>query len=75
MHLAECAEFRVRQTGVNTIVLELGGCEHLNSEKRKALAELMKGHSGGDFTVDVRPVKEIDWGQSAKHLAFRNEIL
>ncbi len=74
-HLAECTEFRVRQTDVNTIVLELGGCEHLNSEKRKAFAELIKSHSGGDFAVDVRPVKEIDWGQSAKHLAFRNEIL
>ncbi len=75
MQLAECAEFRVRQTDINTLVLELGGCEQLTPDKLDAFEELIKGHAGADFSVDVRPVKEIDWGQSVKRLGFRNEII
>ena len=75
MQLVECTEFRVRQTDISAIVLELGGCEHLNPDKRAALAELIKNTAGPDFTVDVRLVNEIDWGQSIKRLAFRNEII
>ena len=72
---AKLDEFRVRQTTVNDIVLELSGCGNLTEDQHTYFTELIKKHAGVDFNVDIRIVKEIDWGQSVKRPAFRNELI
>ena len=68
-------EFRIRQTGINTIVLEIGGREHLSPDITEAFHDLIKSHAGAEFNVEVRPVIKIDWGVRQKRLGFYNEIL
>jgi phenylacetate-CoA ligase len=75
MKVAQFTEYRIRQTSLDTIVLDLAGCEKLTEDQHKSFVELIKNHADYDFTVDVRTVKEIDWGQSIKRLGFRNEVL
>jgi phenylacetate-CoA ligase len=72
---AKVDEFRVRQTTINDIVLELSGCGNLTKDQHAYFTELIKKHAGVDFNVDIRIVKEIDWGQSVKRPAFRNELI
>jgi phenylacetate-CoA ligase len=73
--VADFTEFRNRQTSLDTIVLDLAECDKLTDDQHASFIELINNHAGYDFTVDVRTVKEIDWGQSVKHLGFRNELL
>ena len=68
-------EFRIRQTALNTIVLEIGGREHLSPDIAKAFHDLIRSHAGAEFKVEVRPVIQIDWGARQKRLGFYNEIL
>jgi phenylacetate-CoA ligase len=75
MKIADFREYRIRQTSLDTIVLDLAGCDKLTDDQRAFFIELIKNHAGYDFTVDVRSVEEIDWGQSVKRLGFRNELL
>jgi phenylacetate-CoA ligase len=73
--VADVAEYRVRQTALNTIVLENAGCDKLTADQHSAFVDSLKNQAGPDFTIDVRTVEEIDWGQSMKRLGFRNELL
>jgi phenylacetate-CoA ligase len=73
--VADFTEYRIRQTSLDTIVLDVAGCDKLTEDQHTCFIELIKNHAGYDFTVDVRTVKEIDWGQSVKRLGFRNELL
>jgi phenylacetate-CoA ligase len=75
MKVADFTEYRIRQTSLDTIVLEIAGRDKLTDDQHKSFIELINNHPGHDFTVDVRAVKEIDWGQSVKRLGFRNELL
>jgi phenylacetate-CoA ligase len=75
MKVADFTEYRIRQTSLDSIVLEIAGCAKLSQDQRESFIQLINTHAGWDFTVDVRAVKEIDWGQSVKRLGFRNEIL
>jgi phenylacetate-CoA ligase len=75
MKLTDFDEYRIRQTALDTIVLELGGRGTLTEDQQDSLVELVRSHAGADFVVDVRAVEEIDWGQSVKRLGFRNELM
>jgi phenylacetate-CoA ligase len=73
--VADLDEYRIRQTTPNTLILEIAGCNALSEDQHNYFVQLLNGHAGGDFNVDVRVVKEIDWGQSVKRLTFRNELI
>jgi phenylacetate-CoA ligase len=73
--VADLDEYRIRQTTPNTLILEIAGCDALNEDQHDYFVQLLNSHAGGDFNVDVRVVKEIDWGQSIKRLTFRNELI
>jgi phenylacetate-CoA ligase len=73
--VADFTEYRIRQTSLDTIVLDLAGCDTLTDDQHECFINLIKNHAGSDFTVDVKTVKTIDWGQSVKRLGFRNEVL
>jgi phenylacetate-CoA ligase len=68
-------EYRVRQTDLKTIVVEIGGRDSLALEETEALIGLVKSHAGDDFEVRISPVGEIDWGQSTKRLGFISDVL
>jgi len=73
--VAAVEEYRIRQTTPNTLILEVAGCDALSEVQHDYFVQLLNGHAGGDFNVDVRVVEEIDWGQSVKRLTFRNELM
>ena len=68
-------EFRIRQTGPATLVVEIGGRASLTSDETAAIVAMIRSHAGDGFAVDVRTVDKIDWGPSRKRLGFHNEIL
>ncbi len=73
--IARFDEYRIRQTGLNTLVVEIGGRVSLSDDESEAFRKLVKLHAGGDFDIQVKSVAAIDWGASGKKLGFRNEIL
>ncbi len=68
-------EYRIRQTDLETIVVEIVAPESLPPDKREAVRRLVAANAGADFNVRVEQVPRIDWGRDIKRLAFRNELL
>ena len=73
--VADFSEYRIRQTGINTVVVEIGGRESLSSDETDALIKLIKVHAGDEFDIQVKTVTHIDWGSNTKRLGFHNELL
>jgi phenylacetate-coenzyme A ligase PaaK-like adenylate-forming protein len=73
--IAPLDEFRIRQTGRETVVVEIGGRSSLTSAETEGFVELIRSHAGGGFVVEVRASETIDWGHGVKRLGFHNEIL
>ena len=73
--IADIAEFRIRQTDLQTIVVELVAAEALPPAKINALHQLVKTYAGEGFDIRVSQVSTIDWGRESKRLGFRNELL
>jgi phenylacetate-CoA ligase len=72
---ADISEYRIRQTELQTIVVELAAPEPLPAAKIDAFRELVRAYAGEGFDIEVRQVSEIDWGADTKRLGFRNELL
>jgi phenylacetate-CoA ligase len=72
--VGQFSEYRMRQTDFEHIVLELAGRESLTDAERAAFAAFLQDRAGSNFTIDVRPVREIDWGTARKRHAFRSEV-
>jgi phenylacetate-coenzyme A ligase PaaK-like adenylate-forming protein len=73
--IAECKEFRMRQTDLQTIVVELGGIQELSQTQHELLTDLIRMHAGSEFMVLIKTVRSLDWGKSRKRLGFYNEVL
>jgi phenylacetate-coenzyme A ligase PaaK-like adenylate-forming protein len=73
--VARFNEYRLRQTDLQTIVVELGGRDALAPEETEALIALVRSHAGDDIEVRIKPVAEIDWGQGTKRLGFVSDVL
>jgi phenylacetate-CoA ligase len=72
--LADFAEYRMRQTALDKIVVELGGRSELDAEEVTAIATFLRERSGPEFDIEVKACKQIDWGQSRKRPGFRCEV-
>jgi len=72
--IATFDEFRIRQTEMSKIVLEIGGGKTLSEDEKAAFVRLIKEHAGGDFIVEVKAVSAIDWGGNSKRLGFYSEV-
>ena len=68
-------DYRVRQTEVGTLVVEVGGRTDLNLDEQNTIINLLKKQTGDEFQVRLKVVPEIDWRGSVKRLGFYNEIL
>jgi phenylacetate-CoA ligase len=73
--LPEVKEYRIRQTDVGTLVVEVSGRADLDPNERDTIIGLVKKQAGNEFQVDVRVVPAINWRGSVKRLGFYNEVL
>ena len=73
--LPEIRDYRIRQTDVETLVVEVGGRTELNPIEQHTITNLVKEQSGNEFQIEVKAVPEIDWRGNVKRLGFYNELL
>jgi phenylacetate-CoA ligase len=73
--IAKFDEYRIRQVALDRIVVDIGGRDSLTPEETAAIVALIRRHAGDEFSVDVRAVATIDWGESVKRLGYRCELL
>jgi phenylacetate-CoA ligase len=67
-------ECRIRQPDNKTIKVEIGGRENLTPDEEKKLKELIIKTTDPAFTIDITPVKEIDWSSNPKRLFFSSAV-
>jgi phenylacetate-coenzyme A ligase PaaK-like adenylate-forming protein len=72
--LAECTEFRIRQVGFDSIVVEIGGRETLTPEEITNVTAFLQARAGDKFKIDVIARPAINWGDSIKRQSFRCEV-
>jgi phenylacetate-coenzyme A ligase PaaK-like adenylate-forming protein len=73
--IARFDEYRIRQTDIKNIILEIGGRESLTPQEISAFATLIKRHAGDEFEVTIKAADQIDWGHSTKRLGFCSDVL
>jgi phenylacetate-coenzyme A ligase PaaK-like adenylate-forming protein len=74
LKIVKCEEYRIRQTDLGIIEIEIGGIDHLNADQIGALESLTKKIAGDEFQVRINSVQKIDWGNDIKRLGFRSEV-
>jgi phenylacetate-CoA ligase len=67
-------ECRIRQPDKETIKVDIGGRENLAPDEERKLKELILKATDPAFTIDIKPVKEIDWSSSPKRLFFSSSV-
>jgi phenylacetate-coenzyme A ligase PaaK-like adenylate-forming protein len=67
-------ECRIRQPDNETIKVEIGGRENLTPDEQRKLKEVLLKATDPAFTIDIKPVKEIDWSSSPKRLFFSSSV-
>jgi phenylacetate-CoA ligase len=75
LKIVECDEYRIRQTGLSTIDVEIGGVSQLSAHQIALLRSLFKERAGEEFQVQINAVEKIDWGSDTKRLGFRSDVL
>ncbi|WP_026606688.1 phenylacetate--CoA ligase family protein [Methylocapsa acidiphila] len=66
-------EYRIRQTELDAIVLEIA-TPHKSDASAEKLKAYLQGVTGDNFAIEVKFVDAIDWGQSVKRLAFLSDV-
>ena len=75
LKIVKCDEYRIRQTDLNTIEVEIGGIGQLTPDQMASLKSAFKEHAGDEFQIRITAVQNIDWGSDVKRLGFRSELL
>jgi phenylacetate-coenzyme A ligase PaaK-like adenylate-forming protein len=75
LRIVKCDEYRIRQTDLSTIEVEIGGVGQLTADQIDSLKSAFKEHAGGEFQIRINAVQKIDWGSDIKRLGFRSELL
>jgi phenylacetate-CoA ligase len=75
LRIADINEFRIRQTELRTLTVELAVPTHLPPSKIDACRQLIQTYAGEDFDIQISQMPEIDWGRDTKRLGFRNDLL
>ena len=73
--LPKFEEYRIRQTDIETLVVEISGRTDLSPEELTTIINLVKKQAGNEFQVLLKAVPEIDRNGSVKRLGFYNELL
>lgn len=74
LEIVKCDEYRIRQTALDTIEVEIGGIDQMSSDQIVALKSLIKARAGDEFQIHINAVRNIDWGNAAKRLGFHSEV-
>jgi len=72
--LVKFTEYRIRQTGFETLVVEIGGRSELSDDETGAVSKFLKDRVGQEFEVTIKACPQIDWGDNRKRDAYRCEI-
>jgi len=75
LEIVKCDEYRIRQTALDTIEVEIGGLDQLSADQMAALKSLLKERAGDEFQIHITAVRNINWGNNVKRLAFHSEVL
>jgi hypothetical protein len=75
LEIVKCDEYRIRQTALDTIKIEIGGIDQLTADQNAALASLFKDRVGDEFQIHIQAVQTINWGNAVKRLAFESEVI
>lgn len=73
--IVKCEEYFIRQTGLSTIEVAIGGVSQLSANQIAALEDLFKERAGDEFHVRISAVQNINWGRDVKKLGFRSEVM
>jgi phenylacetate-coenzyme A ligase PaaK-like adenylate-forming protein len=74
LEIVDFKEFRVRQDKIDTISVQVGGRESITADEETALRQHIIKATDPAFTVEITPVKEIDWSANVKHLFFTSSV-
>ena len=75
LQIVKCEEYRIRQTALDTLDVEIGGVGQLSVDQIASLKSLFKERAGEEFQVRINAVPKIDWGSDVKRLGFRSEVV
>jgi len=75
LKIVKCDEYRIRQTDLNIIEVEIGGINQLTADQLASLKSTFKEHAGDEFQIRINAVQNINWGSDIKRLGFRSELL
>jgi phenylacetate-CoA ligase len=75
LSIVKCDEYRIRQTGLSTIDVEIGGVSELSADQIASLQSLFKERAGDEFQVRFHAIQKIDWGSDTKRLGFRSDVI
>lgn len=75
LQIVKCDEYRIRQTGLDTLEVEIGGVGQLTADQIASLKSLFRERAGDEFHVRINAVQKIDWGSDVKRLGFRSEVV
>jgi hypothetical protein len=73
-NICEFIEYRIRQTAIDTITLELCRKEELKAEQIDRLVQVIKTASNEAFKVVIKATPEIDWSDNPKRLVFTSSF-
>jgi len=74
LKIVKCSEYRIRQTELNAIEVEIGGVDELTADQMASLKSVFKEHAGDEFQIRINAVLNINWGSDIKRLGFRSEL-
>jgi phenylacetate-CoA ligase len=74
LKIVQCDEYRIRQTALDSIEVEIGGLLQLTADQVGSLTSLVKERAGDEFQVRISAVQNINWGSDAKRLGFRSDV-
>ena len=72
--LVEFKEYRIRQTGFEKLVVEIGGRSELADAEISAVTKFLRDRVGQEFEVEMKACQEIDWGANRKKDGFKCEV-
>jgi phenylacetate-CoA ligase len=67
-------ECRVRQNEIDKITVEIGGLESITADEEERLKKVIIKATDPAFTIEIKPVKEIDWSSNPKRLFFSSTV-
>lgn len=67
-------ECRVRQNEIDKITVEIGGRETITVDEEESLKKIIIKATDPAFTIEIKPVKEIDWSSNPKRLFFSSAV-